>query len=236
METVIDRNIRSLIGAGNLRERMRAETRRIPLRAMTRIVSRNSAIEAAWQLLTEKAWPAMTMAEVASLAGISRQTLYKEFGSRDGLAEAYVLRFLDGFLFLIREETDAHPDDPRAAIRMGFGRFLSLAFADPLVQRGIEDSDQQAQLLRLLTTDGGKIYRHATDGLTEIFTTAWEDIDHESARIAADGLVRLAISNIELRSGSPESIATDLAHLFAPYIEAALAGSAESDDGIAAGD
>ncbi|MFC7755563.1 hypothetical protein [Tsukamurella soli] len=38
----------------------------------------------------------------------------------------------------------------------------------------------------------------------------------------ADGLVRLAISNVALRHGTPESIATDLADLFSPYIEAVL--------------
>ncbi|WP_344995772.1 TetR/AcrR family transcriptional regulator [Tsukamurella soli] len=213
---------RSLIGAGNLRERVRAESRRMPLRAMTRVVSRSSALEAARQILSEKPWGEVTMAEVAALAGISRQTLYKEFGSRDGLAEAYVLRFVDGFLHIVREEIDANPGDPHRAIRDGFGQFLMLAIGDPLVQRGIDGPDPQGDLLRLLTTDGGKIYLHATHGLTEIFLTSWAAVPPAAARVLADGLVRLAISNVALRHGTPESIATDLADLFSPYIEAVL--------------
>ena len=38
------------------------------------------------------------MVEVAAAAGVSRQTLYNEFGSKDGLARALVRREADGYL------------------------------------------------------------------------------------------------------------------------------------------
>ena len=38
------------------------------------------------------------MAEVARAAGVSRQTLYKEFGTRQEFAQAFVLREADRFL------------------------------------------------------------------------------------------------------------------------------------------
>ncbi|MDF0529854.1 TetR family transcriptional regulator [Tsukamurella sp. 8F] len=235
MESMVDLNIRSLIGAGNMRERMRAEARRLPLRAMTRMVSRSTAIEAARQILVDKPWAEITMAEIATLAGISRQTLYKEFGSRDGLAEAYVLRFVDGFLHIVRQEVDSHPGDPHTAIREGFGQFLALAISDPLVRHGIAGPDPQTELLRLLTTDGGKIYTHATDGLTEIFMNSWAAVPIDRARVLSDGLVRLAISNVALRHGTPDSIARNLADLFTPFIERELAAArtgTPEDDGI----
>ncbi|MGQ5228634.1 helix-turn-helix domain-containing protein, partial [Streptomyces sp. yara] len=37
-------------------------------------------------------WSAVRMVDVAAAAGVSRQTLYNEFGSKDGLARALVRR------------------------------------------------------------------------------------------------------------------------------------------------
>ena len=50
------------------------------------------------------------MSDVASAAGVSRQTLYKEFGSRDEFAQAFVIhvgqRFLDDVDAAVREHLD----------------------------------------------------------------------------------------------------------------------------------
>ncbi|WP_415847548.1 TetR/AcrR family transcriptional regulator, partial [Tsukamurella strandjordii] len=59
---------------------------------------RDQALDAVSTVLRGKDWSAVTMAAVARQAGVSRQTLYNEFGSRKGLAVAYVTRFVDGLL------------------------------------------------------------------------------------------------------------------------------------------
>ncbi|MBV9513249.1 MAG: helix-turn-helix transcriptional regulator, partial [Mycobacteriaceae bacterium] len=46
-------------------------------------------------LLLTKDWSAITLADVARAAGISRQTIYNEFGSRQGLAKGYAMRLAD---------------------------------------------------------------------------------------------------------------------------------------------
>ena len=43
-------------------------------------------------LLTTKDGSSITLTHVASAAGISRQTIYNEFGSRQGLAQGYAMR------------------------------------------------------------------------------------------------------------------------------------------------
>ncbi|WP_250297970.1 TetR/AcrR family transcriptional regulator [Streptomyces sp. NBC_01387] len=43
-------------------------------------------------------WSAVRMTDVASAAGVSRQTLYNEFGSKEGLARALVRREADRYL------------------------------------------------------------------------------------------------------------------------------------------
>ena len=60
--------------------------------------ARESLLDAAYTALVRRPWSAVRMVDVAAAAGVSRQTLYNEFGSKDGLARALVRREADGFL------------------------------------------------------------------------------------------------------------------------------------------
>ncbi|MFI1395107.1 TetR/AcrR family transcriptional regulator [Streptomyces sp. NPDC020681] len=60
--------------------------------------ARESLLNAALLALAEQPWSAVRMVDVASAAGVSRQTLYNEFGSKDGLARALVRREADAYL------------------------------------------------------------------------------------------------------------------------------------------
>ncbi|MFJ2115181.1 TetR/AcrR family transcriptional regulator [Streptomyces sp. NPDC087850] len=73
--------------------------------------ARESLQDAALAALADLPWSAIRMVDVASAAGLSRQTLYNEFGSKDGLARALVRREADRYLYgverLLRERADA---------------------------------------------------------------------------------------------------------------------------------
>ncbi|MEU7495613.1 TetR/AcrR family transcriptional regulator [Streptomyces griseofuscus] len=60
--------------------------------------ARESLLDAAGAALARRPWSAVRMVEVAAAAGVSRQTLYNEFGGKDGLARALVRRAADGYL------------------------------------------------------------------------------------------------------------------------------------------
>ncbi|OIK27745.1 TetR/AcrR family transcriptional regulator [Streptomyces malaysiense] len=60
--------------------------------------ARVSLLDAALAALARRPWPAVRMVEVAAAAGVSRQTLYNEFGGKDGLARALVRRAADDYL------------------------------------------------------------------------------------------------------------------------------------------
>ncbi|WP_037839045.1 TetR/AcrR family transcriptional regulator [Streptomyces sp. NRRL S-337] len=60
--------------------------------------ARESLLDAAYAALTARPWCDIRMVEVAAAAGVSRQTLYNEFGSKDGLARALVRRETDNYL------------------------------------------------------------------------------------------------------------------------------------------
>ena len=56
---------------------------------------RDSVLDAMRVELLGKDWSAITLSDVARTAGVSRQTIYNEFGSRLGLAQGYALRLAD---------------------------------------------------------------------------------------------------------------------------------------------
>ncbi|MGW5450289.1 TetR/AcrR family transcriptional regulator [Streptomyces asiaticus] len=60
--------------------------------------ARESLLDAAFAALERRPWPRVKMSEVAAAAGVSRQTLYNEFGSKEGLARALVRREADAYL------------------------------------------------------------------------------------------------------------------------------------------
>ncbi|WP_415951944.1 TetR/AcrR family transcriptional regulator [Streptomyces sp. KLOTTS4A1] len=60
--------------------------------------ARDSLLDAAYEALRHKPWRTVRMVDVAAAAGVSRQTLYNEFGSKDGLARALVRRETDTYL------------------------------------------------------------------------------------------------------------------------------------------
>ncbi|MDG4863921.1 TetR/AcrR family transcriptional regulator, partial [Streptomyces sp. T-3] len=60
--------------------------------------ARESLLDAAYRALERQPWSAVRMVDVAAVAGVSRQTLYNEFGSKEGLARALVRREADGYL------------------------------------------------------------------------------------------------------------------------------------------
>lgn len=60
--------------------------------------ARDSLLNAASAALDARPWGAVRMVEVAAAAGVSRQTLYNEFGGKEGLARALVRRAADDFL------------------------------------------------------------------------------------------------------------------------------------------
>ncbi|WP_326767729.1 TetR/AcrR family transcriptional regulator [Streptomyces sp. NBC_01591] len=60
--------------------------------------AREILLDAALSALATLPWTSVRMVDVASAAGVSRQTLHNEFGGKDGLARALVRDAVDGYL------------------------------------------------------------------------------------------------------------------------------------------
>ncbi|MFC5197245.1 TetR/AcrR family transcriptional regulator [Streptomyces kaempferi] len=72
--------------------------------------ARESLLDAAHTALARRPWSTVRMVDVAAVAGVSRQTLYNEFGSKEGLARALVRREADGYLAGVERALAAHTD------------------------------------------------------------------------------------------------------------------------------
>jgi AcrR family transcriptional regulator len=194
---------------------------RTPYPQAARQLLRETLLAAARDELQQRAWSEITMADVASAAGVSRQTLYKEFGNRDEFAQAFVIhegeRFLDGVEAAVRE----HLDDPRAAIGAALEVFLRSAGEDPLVRVLLSD-DGAGGLLPFVTTQGMPVVQWATARLTAVMEEGWPDAPADKARLLAETLVRLSISHITAPIDPPETTAARTGELLGPFIDEAL--------------
>ncbi|MER2207628.1 MAG: TetR family transcriptional regulator, partial [Rhodococcus sp. (in: high G+C Gram-positive bacteria)] len=129
---------------------------RLPQKEASRLLLRTSVLDSMRELLTERDWSEVTLTVLAKHAGVSRQTLYNEFGSRQGLAEAYALRLANGFVDAVDEAMVANEGRAVEALMAGFGSFFASSATDPLVI-SLLTGEAKPDLLRLITTDSAVI-------------------------------------------------------------------------------
>ncbi|MFD5558346.1 TetR/AcrR family transcriptional regulator [Streptomyces sp. NPDC127068] len=93
-------------------------------------------LDAARDALARASWSAVRMADVAATARVSRQTLYNEFGSKDGLARALVHREVDGYLVGV-DRVLTGPGDPSARLPALAEWLVTTARGNPLVRSAL---------------------------------------------------------------------------------------------------
>jgi AcrR family transcriptional regulator len=199
--------------------------RRIPYSVAARDLLRNTLLDAAGHELQSQRWVDITMADIAVAAGVSRQTLYKEFGSREDFAQVLVMREAGRFLDAVEQAVGAHLDDPARALAAAFDVFLSAAAENPIV-RTIVGGEGAEELLALFTTQGKPLVDSAVERITQIMLASWPTmVKAEEAELLSECLVRLAISYAALPKGPASMTASSVSTLLGPYIEQLVARS-----------
>ena len=194
------------------------ESGRTPYQQASRQLLRTTVFDAMHQLLVTADWSSVTMSDVASAAGLSRQTLYSAFGNRQGLAQAYALQLSETFAGAIRDSITAHPGDIDTALREGINGFLEASSRDPLV-RALVTGDIKPDLLRLITTEAGPLIERATEVLTPALADSWMHLHERHARLAAGIIARVGISFVSLPPEDPEDLASGLTEVVTPYLK-----------------
>jgi AcrR family transcriptional regulator len=182
-------------------------------------------LDATGAVLARVGWSQVTMAAVAAAADVSRQTLYKRFGSRAELAQAYVLREAGRLVAVVDEAIAGHRDDPRAAIAAAFDTFLTAAAEHPLVRAIVGEGEGGDELLELFTIRGRSVLDAASHHLAAVLRGTWPALSPASADLAAEIAVRLAISVAALPDGPAQLDGSRLGDALAPYLERELPGA-----------
>ncbi|KAA8968283.1 MAG: TetR/AcrR family transcriptional regulator [Mycobacterium sp.] len=192
--------------------------KRVPYAAAARVLLRDSVLDAMRELLQTRDWSAITLADVARAAGVSRQTIYNEFGSRQGLAQGYALRLADRLVDLVEEAIGSNIGDIYATLLHGFRAFFAESAADPLVISLLTGA-AKPDLLQIITTDSAPIITHCSQRLTALFKNSWITIREHDAAILARAIVRLAMSYVSMPPEADHDVAADLARLITPAAE-----------------
>lgn len=193
-------------------------------RGAVRQLLRDRLLDAGAELLRDRSWAQVTMAEIAAAAGVSRQTLYNEFGTRDEFGQALLIREGSHLLDAVEETIAAHADDPLAALTAGLECFLTIATTDPFVRLLLGD-DGTGGLLPLVTTQSRPVLDWASERVAATIRSEWPQAASVDLDALADTLVRLAISHVTAPRDPPARTAEAITLLLAPSIERMLAAT-----------
>lgn len=178
---------------------------------VTVITTRDALLEAAYDAALAGDWERVRMADVARAAGVSRQTLYYEFGSKDALAEAVALREAARWIEGAEAAVVGHEGSPSEAVAAGTQWTLEEAARNPLLKAVL--TDDVGGLLPFLTTRAELLQKAARDHCAEHLSSHWPDIPADRVRLVADTVTRLQFSHLVLPGGRPEQVAADIAQL-----------------------
>lgn len=179
--------------------------------SVTVVTTRDALLDAAYDAALAGDWDRVRMIDVARAAGVSRQTLYYEFGSKDALAEAVALREAARWMEGADAAVVGHEGSPAEAVAAGTQWTLEEAARNPLLKAVL--TDDVGGLLPFLTTRAELLQKAARDHCAEHLSSHWPSIPADRVRLVADTVTRLQFSHLVLPGGRPEQVAHDIAVL-----------------------
>jgi len=175
------------------------------------VTTRDALLTAAYDAAVSGDWARTRMVDVAAAAGVSRQTLYNEFGSKDALAQAMAMREVEEFIAGTRAALEAaDPDDPIEAVGAAALYTSQQAADNPLLKAAL--TDDSSGLLSFLTTRGEPAHAAAVASFTDYYSTHFPELSADDIALAAEAITRLTVSYLVLPPDVPaETIAARLA-------------------------
>ncbi len=184
--------------------------------APTRAGVRERALQTAREITLQRGWGAVRMGSVASQIGISRQTLHAEFGTKQDLGLALVMREADDFFSGVQERLARHPGELARAVEDAATFTLDAAAVNPLLHTiltGAATAAGDDSLLPLLTVRGEPLLSRAAVLFGDWVTTQWPEANPQATHLMVDSVVRLIISHALLPTKSAQACGRDLAEV-----------------------
>jgi AcrR family transcriptional regulator len=178
--------------------------------------TRERIVDAAFRAVERFGLSRFTMDDVARLAGVSRQSVYRYFDSKDALIVALVYREEETFMDGVRAAHSQH-ENLEDALREAILFCLRTAREHPLLDRLLE-SEPDA-LLPFLTTRGGGVIDRARS-VIEGLAAEREGVDPALVHRTADLAVRAIVSyTLTPSDDPPEDVAREVARVLVSALE-----------------
>lgn len=180
--------------------------------------TREALLDAAYETIVDGAWPSTRMADVAGRAGVSRQTLYNEFGNRDQLLGALTLREAERLRRITSEAVRTTSGDIGDATAAAVTAALTVALDNPLIKAAVTD-DTSGLLPYLTTRSAGIMQLFRDDALTNL-RERWPDLVGAPGTVSAEEVgwvcetaFRLAISHLIVPTEPVETTSRHIAEV-----------------------
>jgi AcrR family transcriptional regulator len=183
--------------------------------------TRDALLDAAYDAAVAGDWGSIRMLDVAGAAGVSRQTLYNEFGSKDALGQALAMRETERFIQGTQRFLDSsHPARPVDAVAAATAWTLREAADNPLLKAAL--TDDAGGLLPFLTTRGEALLAAARAHIADYLHENWPDLPRGDVDLAAEAVSRLTVSYLVLPSDAADASADAVADRLALLVERLL--------------
>ncbi len=155
---------------------------------------RAQLIATAADLLADRGFRGLRMADVAAATGVSRQTVHNEFGTKEALVNAVAAQTVAEFLQVVAQRFMDAPD-LESGIAAAVRHTLTHAAENRLVNAILTGADAE-DLLPLLTTKGRPVLLPAVDLLSQLWRIRMPWLPDAEIRLLAETGMRLTVSHL----------------------------------------
>lgn len=179
--------------------------------------TREQILAAALETATTHGISRLSVGDVAKAAGLSRQTLYRHFTSKEDLIAAVIVHETSALIEQVVRAASGF-EDPRDSLEAAFLSALIALREHPLLDRLIRTEPDA--LIPLLTTEGGPVLSQVRGVVELVILMGQPEIDSGRLRRSADLVTRLLISYaVSAPDDSPQVIASFVASSLTPILE-----------------
>ncbi len=186
-------------------------------------VTHEAILDATLTVLGRVGIAKLALEDVATEAGVSRQTVYRHFGSRDGLLSAVIVREEELLLGLVDEATEG-VDDLEEAVSRGLAAALHGAHDHPLLQR-LLTSEPEA-LLPFLTLGSGPVLSIVGPAIADVVERRAPTLAAATREFLGDAVGRVVVSYAISPRDDIDDTAARLGEMVAGYVRSVTTNGA----------
>jgi AcrR family transcriptional regulator len=148
-------------------------------------------LDAALEVAADHGLSRLSVGDVAKRAGLSRQTLYKHFASKDDLVSQTVIREAGRIVEAVIEAADDE-EDPLRSLELAIIAALDLVRGHPLLDRLV--ATEPETLLPLLVDGQGSVLGSVQLVCRQMIASRFPELSERQSAAGADLLSRMLVS------------------------------------------